>query len=59
LGIAAHDLLPKGDQPDSVPLLRDQATKLFNTLLGSADLATLTMLCPLLARLAESPTRRR
>jgi len=59
LGIAARDLLPKGDQPDSVPLLRDQATKLFNTLLGSADLATLTMLCPLLARLAESPTRRR
>jgi len=59
LGTTAHDLLPTGDQPDSVPMLRDQAAKLFNTLLGSADLATLTMLCPLLARLAESPTRRR
>src|SRR5579863_5070432 len=46
LGTTAHDLLPAGDQPDSMPLLRDQATKLFNKLLDSADLATLTMLCP-------------
>jgi hypothetical protein len=44
---------------DPLPLLREQAMKLFGTLLEAADQPTLVMLCPLLARLAESPTRRR
>jgi transcriptional regulator with XRE-family HTH domain len=59
LGTTANDLLPTADQPDPLPLLREQAGKLFSTLLETADVPTLSMLCPLLARLAESPTRRR
>lgn len=59
LGTTAHDLLPLGPPPDSVATLRDRAKALFDDLLQSADEPTLTMLCPLLARLGESPTRRR
>lgn len=59
LGTTVNDLFPTAAQPDPLPLLREQATKLFGTLLESADQPTLAMLCPLLARLAESPTRRR
>ncbi|MGH7138723.1 MAG: helix-turn-helix domain-containing protein [Pirellulales bacterium] len=59
LGTTAHDLLPLGDQPDSLGILRDRAKALFEDLMQFADEPTLTMLCPLLARLRESPTRRR
>ncbi|HUY88218.1 MAG TPA: helix-turn-helix transcriptional regulator [Pirellulales bacterium] len=59
LGTTAHDLLPLGGQPDSLATLRNRAKALFDDLLQSADEPTLTMLCPLLARLGESPTRRR
>ena len=57
LGTTTHNLLPTGDQPDSVPMLRDQATKLFNTLLGSADLAHAHDVVPVagtLVRIADS-----
>lgn len=59
LGTTVDNLLPTFESPDPLPLLREQASRLFSTLLESADMPTLTMLCPLLARLAESPTRRR
>ena len=59
LGTTPQELLPAAPQPDSEMLLRDQAKKLFEELLESADQPTLMMLCPLLARLGESPTRRR
>ncbi|HVX12187.1 MAG TPA: helix-turn-helix transcriptional regulator [Pirellulales bacterium] len=59
LGTAPQDLLPPAAQPDSTAMLRDQAKKLFDGLLETADQPTLMMLCPLLARLGESPTRRR
>jgi transcriptional regulator with XRE-family HTH domain len=59
LGTTANDLLPAVEAPDPMPLLREQASTLFTTLLETADMPTLTMLCPLLGRLAESPTRRR
>ncbi|HEX5471095.1 MAG TPA: helix-turn-helix transcriptional regulator [Lacipirellulaceae bacterium] len=59
LGTTPQDLLPTAPQPDSITLLRDQAKRLFESLMESADQPTLIMLCPLLARLGESPTRRR
>jgi len=59
LGTTVHDLLPVGEPPDSLTMLRDRAKALLDDLLQSADEPTLTMLCPLLARLGESPTRRR
>jgi transcriptional regulator with XRE-family HTH domain len=59
LGTTPHDLLPAGAEPESVAILRDRAQMLFQSLLESADRPTLMMLCPLLARLGESPTRRR
>ncbi len=52
------DLLPEVEPPDPLPLLRGQAQKLAETLRAS-DRDTLQMLVPLLARLLESPTRRR
>ena len=57
-GTTLQDLLPSAIQPDALALLRDQTKKLVDGLLESADQATLMMLCPLLARLGESPTRR-
>jgi transcriptional regulator with XRE-family HTH domain len=59
LGTTVHDLLPATAAPDTQVVLRDQARKLFDGLLESADRETLLMLNPLLARLGESPTRRR
>jgi len=59
LGTTVHDLLPATVAPETQVVLRDQARKLFEDLLGSADRETLLMLNPLLARLGESPTRRR
>ena len=58
LGTTISDLLPEVESPDSLPLLRGQAQKLAETLKES-DRDTLLMLVQLLARLLESPTRRR
>ena len=58
LGTTIHDLLPTAST-DPLPLLQGQAKLLLDSLLKTADLPTLLMLCPLLARLAESPTRHR
>lgn len=59
LGTTVHELLPTEGLPDTEEILRERATTLFNSLLATADRETLLMLCPLLARLGESPTRRR
>ncbi|MFM2215929.1 MAG: hypothetical protein RL240_247 [Planctomycetota bacterium] len=61
LGTSPHELLPMPsvNSGESLMLLQSRAKKLFETLLDSADRETLLMLVPLLARLAESPTRKR
>ena len=59
LDTTIHDLLPTEKSPDTEPALKQRAKELFDDLLKSADRETLLMLCPLLARLGESPTRRR
>ena len=58
LGTTIADLLPETTPADSLPVLREQAAKLTETL-KQADRETLTMIVPLLARILESPTRRR
>jgi transcriptional regulator with XRE-family HTH domain len=59
LGTTTHDLLQVADTTDPLPIMKDQARKLFETLLQMADQETLLMVNPLLARLVESPNRRR
>lgn len=59
LATTVHELLPSSSSTDTEVVLRDRAKALFEDLLATADRETLLMLCPLLARLAESPTRRR
>ncbi len=59
LGTTTNDLLPVAAVPDSVSTLQARARKLFEGLVSGADKETLQMLCPLLARLGESPTRKR
>jgi len=54
-----HDLLPVAETPDPLPMLQEQAQKLFGLLLENASREDLQVICPLLARLGESPTRRR
>jgi transcriptional regulator with XRE-family HTH domain len=57
LGATAHELLPTTASPDTLAVLREQARRLFDAVLQDADRETLLSLCPLLARLAESPNR--
>lgn len=59
LGVAIAELLPATAPDDSTTVLRQQARRLADVLVESADRETLQMLCPLLARLAESPARSR
>jgi transcriptional regulator with XRE-family HTH domain len=59
LGTTIHDLLPIGGPADTLSVLQERAKKLSEELIHSADRETLLMLCPLLARLGESPTRHR
>ena len=58
LGTSIADLLPEEGMQDSLPLLKEQVGKLSKAM-DAADRDTLLMLVPLLARLLESPTRRR
>lgn len=55
LGTTVADLLPATSSPDTMTVLRDQARKLFDSLVATADRETLLMLNPLLARLIEPP----
>ena len=57
LGTSMTDLLPTTASPDTQAALRDQARRLAEALVQAADKETLTMLCPLLARLVESTNR--
>ena len=59
LGATITELLPTEEPTDTLALLREQATRLFDGLLQSADRETLLMLNPLLAKLGESPARGR
>lgn len=59
LGVSLNEMLPESDPVDAIVLLREQAKRLTNTLVESADRETLLMLNPLLARLLEAPNRRR
>ena len=59
LGTTAADLLPASEPQDSLPVLKEQARKLFETLINGGDRETFLLLNPLMARLLESPTRRR
>jgi transcriptional regulator with XRE-family HTH domain len=59
LGTTVTDLLPTTASADALPLLQEQARKLFDSLMASASREDLLMIVPLLARLGESPTRRR
>jgi hypothetical protein len=59
LGTTVTDLLPAAPPVDTVAVLKEQAQRLFDALLRSADRETLLMLNPLLARLVESSARSR
>lgn len=59
LATTVADLLPTTAQPDTLAGLRDQARRLFESLVQAADREALQMLCPLLARLNESMNRSR
>jgi transcriptional regulator with XRE-family HTH domain len=54
LGTTAADLLATPIRPDTMAVLREQADRLFKTLVQSADEDDLLMLNPLLARLGRS-----
>jgi transcriptional regulator with XRE-family HTH domain len=54
LGTTGQELLPTTPSPDTLAVLREQAQRLFSSLLQAADRETLLMLNPLLARLDES-----
>jgi transcriptional regulator with XRE-family HTH domain len=58
LGVSPTDLLPTTAPADALPVLRQQATKLFETILQTADRETLLMLNPMLACVGESLARR-
>lgn len=59
LGTTVEDLIGGDVVTDEEAALRKRAKSLFDDLLKSADKEALLMLCPLLARLGESPTRKR
>lgn len=59
LGTTITELLPTGPSPDTLAILRDQAKKLFESVLQSADRETFLMLNPLLARFSEAPATSR
>jgi transcriptional regulator with XRE-family HTH domain len=59
LGITVAELLTTTEIPDALTVLRDQAKKLFESILKVADRDALLMLNPLLARLSESFSRSR
>ena len=58
LGTSPTDLLPATAPADALPILRQQAEKLLETILQTADRETLLMLNPMLACVAESLARR-
>jgi transcriptional regulator with XRE-family HTH domain len=59
LGMALADLLPSVAPPEPLPVLREQAERLFDTLLEKGDRETFLRLNPFLALLVEAASKRR
>ena len=59
LGAAAADLLPAGAPPEPLPVLCEQAERLFVTLLEKGDRETVLRLNPFLALLVEAAAKGR
>src|SRR3954464_6084803 len=57
LGVPVAELLPTGPAPEDLAVIRQQAQRLFDSLLESEDRAVLTLLTQLLARLSEATNR--
>jgi transcriptional regulator with XRE-family HTH domain len=58
LGVTISDLLPMtATPPDDVTAMRENATRLFEGLIGTNDSAVLLVLTQVLARLAEATNR--
>lgn len=55
LGTTTADLLPADPPPDPDDVLRGEARRLFESLIGAADRDTLRLLVPLLSRLSAHP----
>jgi transcriptional regulator with XRE-family HTH domain len=58
LGVGIAELLPEGAPTDPESVAREQARKLFESLMKNADLQTLALLNPLLAMLVGSSGKR-
>jgi transcriptional regulator with XRE-family HTH domain len=59
LGGTVADLLPPGAPADALPVLREQAERLFGALLQKGDRETFLRLNPFLALLVEAAGKRR
>lgn len=57
LGVAVTDLLPATAPANATDQLRENAHRLADKLIDAADAESLLMLCPLLAKLGESPAK--
>src|SRR3954464_656339 len=53
LGWKVADLLPEGENPQTVEVMKEQAKALFDQLMKRGDRETLALLNPLMARLVE------
>jgi hypothetical protein len=58
LGTSVADLLSAAAEPDSLPVLQEQARRMLDTLLATADRDTFLKLNPLLALLVEAAGKR-
>jgi transcriptional regulator with XRE-family HTH domain len=58
LGTTATDFFPATASPNALPVLKEQATRLFEAILSTATRETFEMLNPLLACVAEVLARR-
>ncbi len=59
LGAAPADLLPSAVTPETLAVLREQAERLFGTLLEKGDREAFLRLNPFLAMLVEAASKRR
>jgi transcriptional regulator with XRE-family HTH domain len=59
LGATLADLLPSTTPAEPLPVLREQAERLFSTLLEKGDRETFLRLNPFLALLVEAASKRR
>jgi hypothetical protein len=58
LGTTTTELLPVSEVPDPLPMMKDQAQKLLNSLLETGDCDSFQQLNPYLALLVEASARR-